>query len=189
MSITAFHRDGPEVNLESDQISFLLHIILWIAMCYQYQDYKAKVENNDTIVEHYMKSDVQLEVPGEPGTEMHRPCIGATSEMHRSSIGRASVEHRSSIAQASVKRHFERCCTDAIPMLHRCYTLPSPMHLRCITDARALQFRPLVYLVFKNWDSYFLSILTETFSSLHIRLKSDSAIGPNTLASCLRIIQ
>ena len=31
-------------------------------MCYQYQDYKAKVENNDTIVEHYMKSDVQLVV-------------------------------------------------------------------------------------------------------------------------------
>jgi hypothetical protein len=31
-------------------------------MCYQYQDYKAKVENNDTIVEHYIKSDVQLVV-------------------------------------------------------------------------------------------------------------------------------
>ncbi len=71
-------------------------------MCYQYQDYKAKVENNDTIVEHYMKSDVQLEVPGEPGTEMHRPCIGATSEMHRSCIGRASVEHRSSIGEKAL---------------------------------------------------------------------------------------
>ena len=28
LSITAFHRDGPEVNLESDQISFS-RIIIW----------------------------------------------------------------------------------------------------------------------------------------------------------------
>ena len=31
-------------------------------MCYQYQDYEAKVENNDTIVDHYIKSDIQLVV-------------------------------------------------------------------------------------------------------------------------------
>ena len=31
-------------------------------MCYQYQDYEAKVENNDTIVNHYIKSDIQLVV-------------------------------------------------------------------------------------------------------------------------------
>lgn len=28
LSITAFHRDGPEVNIESDQISFF-RIIIW----------------------------------------------------------------------------------------------------------------------------------------------------------------
>ena len=133
---------------------------------------------------------LQLLLFNRPNFGVHfRTWHGDASAVHRCNIGDASLVHRSSIAQASVKRHFERCCTDAIPMLHRCYTLPSPMHLRCITDARALQFRPHVYLVFKNWDSYFLSILTETFSSLHIRLKSDSAIGPNTLSSCLRIIQ
>lgn len=31
-------------------------------MCYQYQDYEAKVEKNDTIVDHYIKSDIQLVV-------------------------------------------------------------------------------------------------------------------------------
>ena len=31
-------------------------------MCYQYQDYEAKVEKNDTIVNHYIKSDIQLVV-------------------------------------------------------------------------------------------------------------------------------